>query len=101
MDTIITLAAWAAVAIRVLPEVIRSRRTYVSVKVTPRGEAGRELSIVATNVEDAVQVVRQALAAQPEEQRRICRSRAGLLPRRGCESRCPPADPTPPLSPGQ
>ncbi|MFE3192609.1 hypothetical protein ACFXHA_26620 [Nocardia sp. NPDC059240] len=96
MEIIMTLAWAAVVAIRVLPEIIRSQRTCISVMVTARGEGIRELAIVATNIEDAAQIVRQALAAPPEERRRACRTGIGLLSQRGCESSFFPTDPIPP-----
>ncbi|MGW4350530.1 hypothetical protein ACWELJ_00415 [Nocardia sp. NPDC004582] len=101
METIAALVWAAVVAIRVLPEIIRSRRTCVSVTVTTRGEGVRELAITATNVDDAVQLVGQALAAHPEQRRRTCRTGAGLRPRRGCGSACLPTDPGPPFGSGE
>ncbi|WP_369640040.1 hypothetical protein [Nocardia sp. JMUB6875] len=96
METIAVLAWAAAVALRVLPEIIRSRRTCVSVTVTTRAEAVRELAITATNAEDAVQLVRQALATRPEDRRRSC-----LSSRRACGYAYRPTDPGPPCHDGR
>ncbi|WP_157514460.1 hypothetical protein [Nocardia concava] len=101
METIAVLAWAALVAIRVLPEIIRSRRTCVSVVLTTRAEGVRELAITATNVEDAVQVVRQALTARPEDRRRTCHTGTGLLSRRACGYAYPPTDPGPPCDDGR
>ncbi|WP_162958833.1 hypothetical protein [Nocardia yunnanensis] len=99
METIILAAAWAAiVAIRALPEIIRSRRTCVSVMVTPTAEGMHEVAITATNVEDAVRVVREALATRPEQERRAFRTGTGTRPRRGCGNDCLLSNPDPTLA---
>lgn len=100
METMAVLAWSAAIAIRVLPAIIRSRRTCVSVVLTTRAEGDRELAITATNVEDAVEVVRQALAARPER-RRTCRTGAHPLSRRTCGYAYLPTDPGRPCDDGR
>lgn len=91
----VVVGSWVTLAVvRVLPDLIRSRRTGVTVTLTIRPGGGREVAVAATNVDDASRLVQKVLAVdKPVRPLRGVRRRRGpgSGPGRGGRLRaCPP-----------